>query len=57
VEEELEEGTRIDHRTLGTGTVLTRSGDIIEVLFDSGVKKRLALGIAPIKIIEKAVSN
>ncbi len=52
VEEELAEGMRITHRTLGNGTVQSRSGDIIEVLFDNGKSKRLALGIAPIKILQ-----
>lgn len=51
VEEEISEGTKIEHRTLGTGTVMHRSGDIVEVRFDNGQTKRLALGIAPIKII------
>ena len=51
VEEEIAEGTQIEHRTLGPGTVQSRSGDIIEVQFKNGQIKRLALGIAPIKII------
>jgi len=51
VEEDISEGTKIEHRTLGTGTVLHRSGDIVEVRFDKGMTKRLALGIAPIKIV------
>lgn len=51
VEEELATGMRIAHQTLGTGTVLSRSGDIIEVQFDNGKTKRLAIGIAPIKIL------
>ncbi|OGJ66301.1 hypothetical protein A3A67_01100 [Candidatus Peribacteria bacterium RIFCSPLOWO2_01_FULL_51_18] len=51
IEEELIDGTRILHRTLGEGTVLKRSGDVVEVLFDNGKKKHLALGIAPIKIL------
>ncbi len=51
VEEEIDEGTKIEHRTLGAGTVQSKSGDIIEVRFENGQTKRLALGIAPIKII------
>lgn len=51
VEEDIGEGTKIEHRTLGPGTVLHRSGDIVEVKFESGATKRLALGIAPIKIV------
>jgi DNA helicase II / ATP-dependent DNA helicase PcrA len=55
VEEAIEEGTRIEHRTLGIGTVISRRGDVIEVRFDSGVTKKLAMGIAPIKVA--AVQN
>ncbi len=51
IEEEIDAGTKIEHRTLGLGTVLQKSGDIVEVKFDSGLTKRLALGIAPIKIV------
>jgi len=54
IEEELTEGTRILHRTLGEGTVLKRSGDVAEILFDNGKTKHLALGIAPIKIMTKS---
>lgn len=50
VEEVVEEGCRIEHRTMGLGTVLKRSGDIVEVRFDAGSVKKLALGIAPIKL-------
>lgn len=50
-QDDIDEGTRIDHRTLGIGTVLSRSGDVIEVRFDSGINKKLAMGIAPIKIV------
>ena len=53
VEEEIEEGMRIMHRMLGQGTVLRRSGDIIEVHFDSGATKKLAIGIAPIRILKE----
>lgn len=51
VEEELAEGMRIGHKMLGEGFVMSRSGDIIEVRFDSGQTKRLAIGIAPIRIL------
>ncbi len=54
VEEELSAGMRIGHKTLGEGLVLGRSGDIIEVRFDSGQTKRLAIGIAPIRILATA---
>ncbi len=50
-EHTIEDGTRIEHRTLGTGTVLSRRGDVVEVQFDSGTTKKLALGIAPMKVL------
>ncbi|MDD5056209.1 MAG: UvrD-helicase domain-containing protein [Candidatus Peribacteraceae bacterium] len=52
-EEEITDGMRILHRSLGQGTVLRRSGDIIEVRFDSGSTKKLAIGIAPIRILKE----
>ena len=52
VEGELTEGTKILHRTLGEGTVLRQSGDVIEVLFNNGKKKHLAIGVAPIKVLQ-----
>lgn len=52
IEEEITDGMRIMHKILGQGTVLRRSGDIIEVRFDSGSTKKLAIGIAPIRILE-----
>ena len=35
----------------GDGTVMSRRGDIVEVSFDGGFTKRLALNIAPLTII------
>lgn len=52
LEEVLDEGTRIEHKTMGIGTIKSRSGDVIEVKFDSGNTKKLALGIAPIKLVQ-----
>lgn len=52
IEETIDEGMRIEHRTLGLGTVLKRKGDLVEVRFDAGSVKKLALGIAPIKIAQ-----
>ncbi len=57
VEEEITEGMRIAHKSLGNGIVMSRSGDILEVRFDSGATKRLALGIAPIRILSQAMSE
>jgi DNA helicase-2/ATP-dependent DNA helicase PcrA len=52
IEAELTDGTRIVHRTFGEGTVTKRSGDMVDILFDNGKMKRLALSIAPIKILQ-----
>ncbi len=45
------EGARVMHPTFGTGTVVSRRGDIAEIAFDSGQKKSFALSIAPLKLI------
>ncbi len=50
--EEIEEGTVIEHKTLGRGTVLDRRGDIADIQFESGARKRLALNIAPVRIVK-----
>ncbi len=42
-------GDRISHPKFGTGTVLAINGKIIQVEFDEGGTKKLALGMAPIK--------
>ena len=42
-------GDRVDHKTFGPGTVLSASGDMIEVRFErSGKVKKLMKGFAPI---------
>ena len=42
-------GDRVSHKTFGTGTVLSVSGDMIEVQFEkSGKVKKLMKGFAPI---------
>ena len=46
-----EQGTRITHPHFGEGTVLSRHGDVVEVQFDSGQKKKLALSIAPLQTL------
>jgi DNA helicase-2/ATP-dependent DNA helicase PcrA len=48
---DLEEGTRVKHPVFGEGAILEKRGDIVDVLFDSGQKKSLALSIAPLKMI------
>jgi DNA helicase-2/ATP-dependent DNA helicase PcrA len=50
-QESLTIGTRIEHPTFGTGTIVGRRGDVIEVEFDSGGSKHLALSIAPITVL------
>ena len=45
------EGSRISHPTFGTGTILGRRGDIVEIRFDNGAKKSFALSIAPLTMI------
>ncbi len=49
--DELNEGARIRHPVFGEGTVMGRRGDIVDVQFDSGEKKRFALSIAPLQMI------
>jgi len=48
---ELEEGARIEHPTFGKGTVTSIRGDIVDIDFDLGQKKTLALSIAPLKLL------
>ena len=48
---ELTEGCRVSHQVFGAGTVLALRGDIVEIAFDNGQKKHLALSIAPLKLI------
>jgi len=48
---EVEEGTRVKHPTFGIGTVKSRRGDIVEIIFEGGPKKTFALSIAPLQVI------
>ena len=42
-------GDTVRHKTFGTGTVITASGDMIEVKFEkTGQVKKLMKGFAPI---------
>ena len=50
-EETFEKGVRIQHPTFGQGIVTGKRGDIVDVAFDSGEKKRFALSIAPLKVM------
>ena len=45
---ELALGSRVRHPVFGDGTVVSVRGDIVEVKFDDGKKKTLALSIAPL---------
>jgi DNA helicase-2/ATP-dependent DNA helicase PcrA len=47
----MREGSRVSHPTFGQGTVTAKRGDVVDVLFDGGKKKTLALSIAPLKVI------
>jgi DNA helicase-2/ATP-dependent DNA helicase PcrA len=48
---ELSEGTRVEHPTFGKGTVTALRGDIVDIAFDSGQSKTLAMSIAPLKLL------
>ncbi|MDD3896884.1 MAG: UvrD-helicase domain-containing protein [Candidatus Peribacteraceae bacterium] len=50
-QETLTEGTRIRHPSFGTGTILSKRGDVVTIQFDSGERKNFALSIAPLTII------
>lgn len=50
-DKELDVGSRVEHPTFGKGTVVTKRGDVAEIMFDSGQKKTFALSIAPLKVI------
>ncbi len=45
----LSEGTRVHHPSFGAGTIVARRGDVADVEFDSGQRKRFALSIAPLR--------
>lgn len=50
-ENAIDTGTRVEHPTFGKGTILAKRGDVVDVKFDSGQKKTLALSIAPLRVI------
>jgi DNA helicase-2/ATP-dependent DNA helicase PcrA len=49
--EELAEGTRVVHGVFGQGTVLSQRGDVVEIAFDDGRVKKIALSIAKIDVL------
>ncbi|UPA22348.1 UvrD-helicase domain-containing protein [Candidatus Peribacteria bacterium] len=44
-------GSRVEHPLYGKGTIETKRGDIVEIIFDGGPKKTFALSIAPLKLL------
>ncbi|MDD5751028.1 MAG: UvrD-helicase domain-containing protein [Candidatus Peribacteraceae bacterium] len=50
-QEQLAEGTRVSHPAFGTGTVTGVRGGVVDIQFDTGVKKSFAISIAPLKIL------
>ena len=48
---EVAPGTRVTHPTFGDGTVMSLRGDIVDIRFDSGQSKTLAMSIAPLKLL------
>lgn len=46
--ERFTEGARVRHPTFGEGTISARRGDVVDVRFDTGKQKTLALSIAPL---------
>ncbi len=44
-------GSRIEHASFGQGTVSKRRGDVIDVRFDDGRVKTLALSVARVKLL------
>jgi hypothetical protein len=47
----IEKDSRVEHPVFGKGNVVDRRGDVVDILFDSGKRKTLALSIAPLKIL------
>jgi len=54
---EAKEGDRVHHKAFGAGTVSTLTGggnnQIIEILFDSGTKKKFAAAYATISVLKE----
>ena len=50
-QEQMTEGTRVEHPSFGKGTVTNVRGGVVDIRFDSGVVKSFALSIAPLKIL------
>ncbi|HAI98067.1 TPA: ATP-dependent DNA helicase PcrA [Candidatus Peribacteria bacterium] len=50
-QESFAEGARVEHPAFGTGTIVTRRGDIVDIRFDAGQRKSFVLSIAPLKLL------
>ncbi len=48
---DLQKGNRIHHPSFGEGIITGKRGDIVDITFDSGEKKRFALSIAPLRAL------
>ena len=48
---QMEPGARVAHPSFGSGTIVGRRGDVVDVRFDSGTKKTFALSIAPLRML------
>ncbi len=46
------EGARVSHPSFGTGLVIGKRGDVVEVQFENGQRKSFALSIAPLTVLE-----
>lgn len=49
---DVDEGARVRHPSFGDGTVLSRRGDVVDIIFDTGQKKTFALSIAPLTVMD-----
>ncbi len=50
---DFESGARIHHPIFGDGTIMSLSGDIAEIRFDSGNVKKIALNVVKVEVIQK----
>ena len=50
-QEPMAEGTRVEHPKFGPGSVAAVRGGVVDIVFDTGVRKSFALSIAPLKIL------
>lgn len=48
---EIDTGTHVEHASFGRGIILSRRGDLVDIHFENGKTKTLALSIAPLKVV------